>query len=200
MTKDNENVTKNKILRAAARLFCDKGYENVTTREIAKAVKINSASIYYHFPSKEDILRSLYHFYREQRHKKSPDFNELMKLAETKAPHEVLMQTEFHYDEKIRKMLDQILVTATRGIGVDRKSDQFVKENIFELPKLLKPLLQKMVELGKIKPLNIDTFIHILTFYCFSSAALNNSPFRQGVAEYQAGMAFLFSYIVPTGK
>jgi len=200
LTKDNENLTKNKILHAAARLFCYKGYENVTTREIAKAVGINSASIYYHFPSKEDILKSLYQFYGEQRRKGSPDFRELMKLVETRAPHEVFMQTEFHYDDEIREMLDQILVTATRGIGVDEKSDLFVKENIFDLSRILKPMLSRMVELEKIKPLDIDTFIRLLTFYCFSSAALNKSPFKQGVAEFQAGMAFLYSNIVATGK
>jgi AcrR family transcriptional regulator len=44
------------LRRAAAELFFAKGYEAATTREIAQALGIKSASIYYHYPDKEEIL------------------------------------------------------------------------------------------------------------------------------------------------
>jgi len=44
------------IQRAAAELFFAKGYEATTIREIARALKIKSASIYYHWENKEEIL------------------------------------------------------------------------------------------------------------------------------------------------
>ena len=196
MLKRDETTTRDKILKAAARLFSERGYDLVTTREIAKAVGINSASIYYHFSSKADILRSLYSYYSERLQKECPDLEELLRLAETDPPHEVLMKSEFHFDDDIREMLDQIVVTASRRIGADPESERFIRENIFNPTlNILKPLLEYMIKLGKIKMPDLDVFICVLTNYCFSTAALNNTSFKQGVTQYQAAMSYLFSSI-----
>jgi AcrR family transcriptional regulator len=200
MAKTNRSSTKENILRTAAKLFSEQGSDKVTTREIAKAIGINSASIYYHFSSKEDLLKSLYKLYSEERRKQYPDLQELLRLAETEPPHDVLMKSEFHYQEDIREMLDQIIVIATCRIKADPESESFVRENIFDsIINFLKPLLERLVELGRIEPLDIDAFLGILCYYCFSAAALNNSPFRQGVAEYQTAMSHIFSMITPVG-
>ncbi|MCL2201080.1 MAG: TetR/AcrR family transcriptional regulator [Oscillospiraceae bacterium] len=196
MEKRSEHNTRSKILRSAADMFSERGYEAVTIREIAKAVGINSASIYYHFPSKEDILYSLYRVYAQAREKACPDINKLLLLAETEPPHEVLLKSTFFYDEKDRDMLDKVLVTAARRLGSDEESEYFIRENILSpITYILRPLLERLIELGKIKPFDIGAFISVLEFYCFSAAALNNSPFRVGVAEYQMGMSFLFSLV-----
>ncbi len=47
------------ILDAAAKLFVTQGYATTSTREIAEAVGIRQASLYYHFGSKDDILDEL---------------------------------------------------------------------------------------------------------------------------------------------
>lgn len=44
------------IVGTAARLFYDYGYPNVGMRMIADRVGIRTASLYHHFPSKEEIL------------------------------------------------------------------------------------------------------------------------------------------------
>lgn len=190
--------TRGRILRVAARLFSESGYTKVTTREIAQAVDINVASIYHYFPSKADILKSLYEFYSDALHRALPDLNELLKLAQTHPPHEVLMKTECHFDAEIRDFLDQILLTATREIGVDPESDKFVLDTIFTPTlKILKPLLRHMAESGKIEPLDVDTFIGVFTYYCFSAAALNYSPFGNTPERYRTDLSFIFSMITP---
>ncbi|MCL2774635.1 MAG: TetR/AcrR family transcriptional regulator [Oscillospiraceae bacterium] len=192
--------TKEKIMRVAAKMFSERGYDKVTTREIAKVVGINSASIYYYFPSKEDILKSLYRFYNEELRKVCPDLNELLRLAETDLPYEVLMKSEFHYNDKdMREMLDQILVTAALRFCGDPESERFLRENIFDnIANILRPLLLRLIELKKIKSFDVDSFIKVMSYYCYSAAALNNSDFKQDIPEYQAGMALLFSIITPT--
>jgi TetR/AcrR family transcriptional regulator, cholesterol catabolism regulator len=47
------------IERVAAQLFFTHGYEATTTRQIAQALEMTSASLYYHYPDKEQILFEL---------------------------------------------------------------------------------------------------------------------------------------------
>jgi AcrR family transcriptional regulator len=198
MLNGETNLTREKIMRASARLFSEKGYHRVTTREIAKACGIKSATIYYHFSSKKEILKSLFSFYTNERFKERPDVNKLLLMAEELPPFEVLMQSEYHYETAIREVLDQILITAARDLCTDHESEQFVANNIFgDIEGILKPLLNRLVELGKIEPFDIDVFIRVMSNYCFSTAALHKSVFRQGPDEYREGMAFLFSVIKP---
>jgi AcrR family transcriptional regulator len=47
---------RKKIIEVATDLFAEKGFENVTTRDIARAAEINNASLYYYFSNKEALL------------------------------------------------------------------------------------------------------------------------------------------------
>lgn len=49
--------TKENIVRAATKLFAEKGFEYVTTREICRAAGVNGALVNYHFRSKEGLYR-----------------------------------------------------------------------------------------------------------------------------------------------
>jgi TetR/AcrR family transcriptional regulator, cholesterol catabolism regulator len=48
--------TAERVLSEAARLFREQGYAAATTRELARRVGINKASLYYHVSKKEDLL------------------------------------------------------------------------------------------------------------------------------------------------
>jgi AcrR family transcriptional regulator len=49
-------VPRERILEAAARLFCARGYQATTVRDIAREVGILSGSLFHHFASKEQML------------------------------------------------------------------------------------------------------------------------------------------------
>jgi len=51
--------TRSEILEVAAELFGDRGYDATSLREIAERLGITKAALYYHFRSKDDILRAL---------------------------------------------------------------------------------------------------------------------------------------------
>jgi AcrR family transcriptional regulator len=51
--------TRDQIRAVAADLFFEKGYESTTMRDIAAILDIKAASLYYHFPDKEQILFEL---------------------------------------------------------------------------------------------------------------------------------------------
>ena len=51
-----ENTVKNEIIKIAEDLFFNKGYKSCSLQDIAGALKIKPASLYYHFPGgKEEI-------------------------------------------------------------------------------------------------------------------------------------------------
>lgn len=50
--------TRREAQRIALELFTAQGYDATSLRQIAEALDITKASLYYHFPSKEAILRS----------------------------------------------------------------------------------------------------------------------------------------------
>ena len=53
------NSAKGRLLTIAAKLFNQKGYERTTVRDLANAAGIQSGSLFHHFKTKEDILKSV---------------------------------------------------------------------------------------------------------------------------------------------
>jgi AcrR family transcriptional regulator len=55
-----DQETRRQILTKAAELFLVKGYKGVSMKEIAEAVEVTSAALYYHFPKgKEDLFTTM---------------------------------------------------------------------------------------------------------------------------------------------
>jgi AcrR family transcriptional regulator len=50
--------TRARIQHVALELFAEHGYERTSLREIAERLGVTKAALYYHFKSKEDIVRS----------------------------------------------------------------------------------------------------------------------------------------------
>lgn len=57
---DSSPSTRERILDVALDLFIEKGYDRTSLREIAESLGVTKAALYYHFPSKEDILLALH--------------------------------------------------------------------------------------------------------------------------------------------
>lgn len=61
--------TKQKIFDTAAVLFAERGYHDVSMRDIAKSIGIRTGSIYNHYHSKEEILDALLDRYLDRMEK-----------------------------------------------------------------------------------------------------------------------------------
>src|SRR5215218_2091287 len=51
--------TRQRLVGSAAKLFADRGFENVTVREICKASNANVAAINYHFGDKAGLYHAV---------------------------------------------------------------------------------------------------------------------------------------------
>jgi AcrR family transcriptional regulator len=58
--------TRERIQEIALELFAEQGYEKTSLREIAERLGVTKAALYYHFKSKEDIVRSFTEDYRAE--------------------------------------------------------------------------------------------------------------------------------------
>ncbi|MBZ0133918.1 MAG: TetR family transcriptional regulator [Rhodocyclaceae bacterium] len=55
----DEGNRRAELIRAAGKLFVEKGFDATTIRDIADAVGMRSGSPFYHFKSKQDMLKSV---------------------------------------------------------------------------------------------------------------------------------------------
>ena len=58
-TRRDADDTRARIQQVAVELFAEQGYDKTSLREIAERLDVTKAALYYHFKSKEDIVRSL---------------------------------------------------------------------------------------------------------------------------------------------
>jgi AcrR family transcriptional regulator len=59
LARQNSVETRTKIVRVAARLWAEKGYDTTTVDEICAAAGIGRSTYYHHFESKEQLLGEL---------------------------------------------------------------------------------------------------------------------------------------------
>src|SRR5260370_23980193 len=58
------NPTRDRLVDAARRLFWTQGYASTGIAEILKAADAGSGSLYYFFPTKEDLLLAVLEWYK----------------------------------------------------------------------------------------------------------------------------------------
>lgn len=59
ISRQTKEENREKILQAAARLFCEKGFEATTTRDIAGAVGMAAGTMFNYFDNKEVLAMTL---------------------------------------------------------------------------------------------------------------------------------------------
>jgi AcrR family transcriptional regulator len=57
MTRKSGNNKRDIILRAAKKLFAEKGYEKTSVRNIVEEAHTSMGNLYFHFPNKQSILK-----------------------------------------------------------------------------------------------------------------------------------------------
>ena len=189
--------TKMRILFVAVEMFSDNGYENASMRTIAKAVGIKAASIYNHYASKREILRSAYAYYKQQQQLVAPSLEELLRLAETEPVRDLLMRMDFRYPPGVMETIRRILIIATHNCR-DEDSKNFIRENVFDYLKATYiPLLNRLIELGRIAPIDAECFTNLLIYFALCSAALYRSDLSISEDQWHRTLDLVFTLLAP---
>jgi AcrR family transcriptional regulator len=120
--KPARSDTRDQILAIARRLFVDQGYAGTSIVDLARELGTTTAALYYHFPSKADILGELLAgpleaFLRVAKHAASLRPEEL--LAE-------LVDLTIEWGDLIRLVTDEPAVRAALGEDAPHRSQELV--------------------------------------------------------------------------
>ncbi|MDR1184500.1 MAG: TetR/AcrR family transcriptional regulator [Coriobacteriales bacterium] len=193
--------TKWRIIVAAIGLFAAKGYPGASMRDLAKAVGIKPASIYSHFESKQALLSTAYDVYEYHLAKVLPDIDELLASAEVDDPRCVLEKSAYYFDPAIQEFMNQTVAVAVCEERRDERSSEFVNRVLLEIPgSIIKQLVNRLLELEHIKPLDVEGLVTVFTNYCYSAAVRDGGTHPISIEDWTRGFALLTSVIQPTAK
>ncbi len=103
--KAGDKGTKEKILRAATKLFGKKGFTETTMEMIAKEAKIGKSTIFYYFKSKEEILGKIMEQSVIEVH------NNLIKIVDSSVnPREKLKKALINHVYYLTKYIDNVKI------------------------------------------------------------------------------------------
>jgi len=188
-------AVKTKIILEAAYMFSEKGYNNVSITDIENETKRNVKA---HFSSKREILYALYEYYHNIDKARRPDYSLLLEEVETLHPYEVIKKMRYRYTFDVQDSLDRIVRIALVEYHNDPISAKFIYDNLMTPgEQFILPLFTRMVELKKIEPFDIDTFICLMDNFSFSAAIRHYSAYPVKLEKWESGLEMLFSFIKP---
>ena len=158
--------TKERIFDVFVEMASTVGYENVTTRSLAKETGINAASIYYHFESKEKILGYAYDYYAKYQYDNRKPVDEMKKLIATASAEEII--SAFFYTfvtDDQAKYVRMILITKIIYMRLfqDPIANAMYTENNANNMEYVVRILKHGVEMGRIDSgFDLETFAGIL--------------------------------------
>lgn len=105
--RDQQAIARRaQILETALRLFAMQGFDGTSTREIAQAAGISEGLIFHYFPTKEDLLNSVF----DTRHSFIGELRQLLGDAEGRPVGEVLPTLARGWLSTLRKERELTLV------------------------------------------------------------------------------------------
>ena len=194
-----KNDSKERIINASIRLFSEHGFEAVTTRMIANEVGLLPGSLYAHFSSKEQILTEIYALYEKALGEVLPEMDALIEMAETEEPHTALMNALHYFISETEEQLDRIIALAALDYRHHELSKQFINKVLFDTPSyIIRAMLNHMVESNRIEPIDIDSFLILLTNFVYGYALRKFTDNRISFDEWLGGSEMLLKLIVVT--
>lgn len=155
--KKTEQTTRDKILYTAIDLFSEKGYKEITVRQIAKQVGIKASSLYKHYKNKEDILSSIFELFRHEMSRTAVIDESFEKINLNMSIKEYLDKS---YEIFKMVMWAPVTMKIAKIINVEQQRDEsvrlfFIKELIDKPNLMLKNVLEIMIKNKAIAP--VDT-------------------------------------------
>ncbi|EKQ50680.1 MAG: transcriptional regulator [Methanobacterium sp. Maddingley MBC34] len=156
-----KKTTKEKIFDASVDLFSEKGFNDVTVREIAKEAGIREGSIYNHYKNKEAILDAIIDYFKSEITQNDLPEEESRKLMD--------QGPEVFFEDGAQMFMDRINIPQMEKIWRlvcietyrNEKIREFFKKELLEEPLAgWENIFSIMIEKKMIKPVNPRTLAY----------------------------------------
>jgi AcrR family transcriptional regulator len=193
--------TKWEIFCCAIYLFAEHDYTSVSTRQIAHEIGIRASALYNHFASKDDILETMYEFYRAYGLTQAGKVEDWLALAETSEPRGLLISMHQYYPADIQVIMDRLVLIAHKMMRYDERADQLISWQLLTITRTyFVPVLERLVELGRIEPLDIDAMLELLNNFYYGSALRMYSSHPVDPEMWARAWRMIFELVTPTGR
>ena len=147
-SKDKENIAgsaknvKDRLLDAAEGLFCERGFEGTSIRDIAASAGCNIASVNYYFGSKEKLYEEVWRRHLiPMRDARIASINKVMSQAEARPNLEDLLRS--FADTFVGSMVDTSRVSRLSKLMAREYIDSHLPTNMF-VNEVIKPTMTAM--------------------------------------------------------
>jgi AcrR family transcriptional regulator len=164
--------TKERIFFNAVKLFREKGFENVTLHEIARASDIQQSAVYNHFESKQSILDTAYGFFCYYANKNRPSIGEIESLLEADSLMDIITKGFLStYPPGVTDQMLNISKIIVQRMTVDEKANVlFCKYIMEDGVEFVQRGLNRAIELGRLAPhdsYTVSVLVHCVRMYVF---------------------------------
>ena len=149
---------REEIIYATLELASDKGMKGVSMSQIADKVGIKAPSLYNHFSSKEELIREMYGFLREQAQKNNQSTAvDYSKMFEEKSLEEILLSSVSSYIGMIsNKNMMQFFKALYSERSTDPTAARIMVEETERMLAQSRDLFYALAVHGKIENRNAD--------------------------------------------
>jgi AcrR family transcriptional regulator len=155
-----KSLRRDRILRAAGRLFAHQGYHGTSTRQIAHLADTNENTLFRHFEDKESLFWATLNANFETL---DPQRGLLEKMANCASPEVVLPKILELLADTVSYRPELLRLIAVAFLEMHPKGEAFVRERLSPALSAISQYLKTNIKDGKIRDLDPATMIVALT-------------------------------------
>jgi len=159
---------RGQVLRAAVKLFSEKGYYTTTIQQIAKEAGVSIGLIYQYFGDKDDVLFLSLKLVLESYEKEIP-----LRLEGIEHPVERLCLAVRAYCMIVDRLRDATVLAyrSTKSLRSDRRT--LIKDDELRTNRILEGCLRSCIAGGYMRPVNEHLLVYQYVMFCHAWALKN---------------------------
>jgi len=173
--------TKDIIFNTALEMFSEKGYDNISTREIARTAGVNESTAYYYYKSKEAILNDILSVYRQKLSRYLITKEQVEHYLLTDTPRELLRRFISHFKDSEAIFM----VRANRIVSMQQYTNpvarDLVMDQLMDKTKAsIKGALDILIERSMIPVFDTESISEIWCDFLYSQSVKHANRFFYG--------------------
>lgn len=141
--------------KTAAQLFSERSFDAVSINDIAETIGKTKSSIYNHFSSKQEILDTMYRFFREHLFDNRKPVDELMPIIENGSVLDMMLSVTFLFPKEYMELLSNILAVIHQRKYHDEQAKRVAKElMVDEGVRYVEEVFDRAIAVGRLAPFN----------------------------------------------